>query len=145
MAFFDEDDELSKLHPHQMHVAVKTIGAIDNDNNLLSAFVSAHLSEPHSHPVILLSLWLEGQDALPDSDDEDSTEAQARDTFSEERLTAVEHDTMTYAVPMTPQQARALAFGLLRLADGLELEVERGLFEDRVITEMGVYHLEPKL
>ena len=121
MSFYDPNDEIPQRHPSEMSVIVNTIGTIGAKEEYEEAFLVAHVSDhENSKPSVLLSLWLS------------ETE---------------EHgDQLEYTTTMTAQQARALAFGMLRIADGLEAMVAAGEYGEGVeIIDIPVYYLEPEL
>lgn len=132
MAFYDQDDQLSNRQPHQMQVLVNTIAAIGEDNVPMRGFIASHLAQQEGEPAILLSLWV----ASEYFDEEEENEGQE---FN------LDGWTLAYTFPTSPQQARALAFALLRLADGLEVEVERGLYGQNKIGDYSVYFSDPRL
>lgn len=129
MAFFDQDDELNQREPHEMQVFVSALGAIGEDNIAKKAFVAVHLAESSLEPAILLSTWVTDNLDEPDTEEEFD--------FNEWYL--------SQTVPIAPQQARALAFSLLRLADGLDIEIERGLYGDQGVRPHSVYFSDPLL
>ena len=123
MSFYDAHDEIPQRHPSEMSVLVNTVGAIGHEQFYIPAFLVTHLSNhEQSDPNVLLSLWLRNL-TEPSGD----------------------NDLLEYTIVMTPQQVRALAFGMLRLADGLEAMVEHGEYGDRQIADLPVYMIEPDL
>ena len=130
MAFFDELDGIDQRDPRDIHLVVNALYAVNDENVAQRSFLSTHLTRSDSAPSILISLWVTD----PADDDEEPQSPPMVQDFS-----------LSYAIPVIPDQARALAYGLLRLADGLELEVDRGVYGDQEMPEMETYFAEPRL
>jgi hypothetical protein len=142
-SFFHEDD-LPQRHPSEMSVMVNTM-AIGDEEAFRSAFLAAHLSDAQtSGPSVLCTLWVDAPEEeretfgrgpiylLQDEDDAD-TDADEIDA------------TIEWTMVLTPQQARAIAYAFLRLADGLNSMIDSGDYGNRCVPDIPVYRSEPCL
>lgn len=126
MPRFYHPDDLPQRHPTELQAMVNTIGAISDEERSIPAFVATHLADVEmSSPSILASLW---------------TAEEAHDPeLGGERL--------EWTVSLTPDQARALGWALLRLADGLEAMAEMGEIDPEELAAQAspIYWIEPTL
>jgi len=132
--FYHRDDNPQR-HPSEM-AAMVNVMAIGDDDEFRSAFLASHLSDRDtSGPSVLCSLWVD----LALGDDRDAVRL-VMEGDDEEPASSME-----WTLVLTPQQARATGYALLRLADGLETMIDDGEYGVRPVPELPVYRSEPQL
>jgi hypothetical protein len=138
MPFFFHADDNPTRHPSEMSVMVNTM-AIGEDDAFRTAFLVSHLSdEQTSGPSVICSLWV---DIAHENEDEDGDPILTYVLTGEEEA----ESSMEWTMVFTPQQARAHAYAMLRLADGLDAMIENGEYGARAVPDIPVYRSEPQL
>ena len=132
--FYHRDDNPQR-HPSEM-AAMVNVMAIGGDDEFRTAFLSAHLSDQQtSGPSVLCSLWVD----LALGDDREPVRV-LLEAHGDEPASSME-----WTLVLTPQQARATGYALLRLADGLETMIDDGEYGLRPVPDLPIYRSDPQL